>query len=178
MDANVQWEAVTGVFAGLTWLLLALAALVGYRQLKEIARARALEALERVHSELHTEGAKRDRGILYASRLDELSPEQIQGLSAEERILVERVCDSWHHVAILVHHRLVKSSVLFEYFGEPALRSYKKLKGYIQHTKRQRGRGYGSHIDALAADFERRFKEAYGQQEFQRLFDATTLAAD
>ena len=175
MSWNVQWEAVTAVFTGLGWLTVAVGALLAYRQLKGIFRATALDAVNRVHSELHTDEPKRDRRTLYRSHMETLSWPQIEDLSAEELALVERVADSWQHVGVLVENRLVDCKILFDYFAEPALRSYLKLKAFVRHAQAKRAPGYGRAMETLAAKFEKRFKGVYGQEEFERVFGVPAI---
>jgi len=175
---DVDWTAVTAVFTGLTFVVLALAGSYAGFQFREMSRARTLEALNQIHSELHGEKAKCDRGILYRSRLDDMPPAEFKSLPDAERGAVERVADSWQHVGMVARYHLIRRDILFEYFAGALLSSYKKLKNYIAETQTQRGPVYGKHVVWLAKECERYFKKAYGDLEFRRVFGARTLVDD
>jgi len=159
-------------------VVLALAGFYAGFQFREMVRTRTLEALNQIHSELHSEKAKCDRGILYRSLLDAMSPAEFKSLPDGERSAVERVADSWQHVGIVARYRLIRRDILFEYFAGALLMSYKKLKNYIAETQTQRGPVYGKHVVWLAKECERYFKKAYGELEFRRVFGVRTLGND
>ena len=175
---DVDWTAVTAIFTGLTFVVLALAGFYAAFQLREMSRNRTLEALNQIHSELHSVQAKLDRGILYKTRLDDMSASELKNLSDEDRAAVERVADSWQHVGLVARYHLIRRDILFEYFASALLFSYRKLRNYIAETQTQRGPVYGKHVVWLAKGCERHFKSLYGDLEFRRVFGVKTFVDD
>ena len=175
---DVDWIAVYAVFSGLTFVVLAVAGLYGGFQLREMARARTLHALNQIHIELHSKEAKLDRGVLYNIGLDGMPPSEFKNLSDSDRAAVERVADSWQHVGIVAQYRLIRRDILFDYFAGALLLSYKNLRKYIEETQTQRGPVYGRHVVWLAGECETYFKRTYGELEFRRVFGVRTLVDD
>jgi hypothetical protein len=175
-EGPLEWEIATGVFAGLTLLVVSAGLLAGLKQLRELSDTRTADVLDRIYRELHTDDSKEDRRILYNSDLERFSERQLDDLlrnsEGELQKRIERVADSWNHIGILANSGVIKGDILFDYFGDALLRSFAKLQLYIVHVRSRRRPGYGKHFETLNHDFEERFKSRYSEEEYRRTFFA------
>lgn len=179
-----NWQAVSavaaGVYAGFTGVAL-LGVLFIWKQLKATNRARTLEALNAIYTELHSDQAKADRAAIYDSSLDQIDEQSFEQLVQNrkwgrlELISIERTADTWHHVGLLADKKLVQQDVLFTYFAWPLLNSYKKMKTYITLRRAKWNPDYAGYFISLAAHFEKRYKEKNGEERFSRDFGHSTL---
>jgi len=79
-----NWQAATAI-ATIVYAVCTALALLGvlfiWKQLKATNRARTLEALTQIYTELHSEQAKSDRAAIYESSLDQISDRDFQVLT-------------------------------------------------------------------------------------------------
>ena len=79
-----NWQAATAI-ATIVYAVCTALALLGvlfiWKQLKATNRARRLEALTQIYTELHSEQAKSDRAAIYESSLDQISDRDFQVLT-------------------------------------------------------------------------------------------------
>ena len=120
-------------------------AVVALNQLKEMTKARHLEALLRVYDMIGSETARKQRRIIYTELKS--APE---ALTHEERELVEHVTITFERIGKLVESDLVPMNELFEGHCEVIIRTWNKLERHIRHYRTLAGGRHAKHFERLA----------------------------
>ena len=121
------------------------AAVVALGQLREMTKARHLEALLRVYDMIGSEPARKQRRIIYT----ELNSEP-ESLTHEEHELVEQVTIAFERIGKLVESDLVPMNELFEGHCEVIIRTWKRLEPYVRHHRTLAGGRYAKHFERIA----------------------------
>ncbi len=139
------WSIVSSVGTVVGVAVVIYAAIVALGQLKEMTKARHLEALLRVYDMIGSEPARKQRRIVYT----ELKSEP-ENLTSDERELVEQVTVMFERIGKLVESDLVPRNELFEGHCEVILRTWTKLEPYIRHHRSLAGGRHAQHFERLA----------------------------
>lgn len=121
-------------------------AVVALRQLKEMTKARHLEAMLKVYEMIGSESARKQRKFIYTELKS--TPEE---LTFDEREQVEQICVAFDRIGILVGSDLIPKDELFAGHGQVIIRTWTKLEPYIKHHRKMIGNYHAKHFEALAA---------------------------
>jgi hypothetical protein len=139
------WSTLASVATVLGVVFVVYAAIVALGQLKEMTKARHLEAMLQVYEMIGSESARKQRRIIYTELRS--APED---LTTDERELVEQVSVTFERIGKLVESDLVPRNELLEGHCEVILRCWKKLEPYIAHYRRVSSGRHAKHFERLA----------------------------
>ena len=140
------WSILSSVATILGFVIVIYAAVVALGQLKEMTRARHLEAMLQVYEMIGSEEARKHRKFIYTelkSKPEELTP--------SEREHVEQVSVTFDRIGKLIESGLVPRDELLESHCEVIIRSWRRLEPYILYHRRVVGGRHGQHFEHLAA---------------------------
>lgn len=138
--SNIASIATTGGV-----LVVIYAAYVAVGQLREMTRARNLEAMLRVYEIIGTESARSSRRFIHgelASKPESITP--------EERDHIENVAVALDQVGALVEAGLVPIGPLFSSHGEMICRSREKLAPHVRQRRQTIDATFAAHFEQLA----------------------------
>jgi hypothetical protein len=141
----IFWSTLASIATVLGVVFVISAAMVALRQLKEMTKARHLEAMLQVYEMIGSEAARKNRRFIYTELKS--APEE---LTFEERELVEKVIVVYERIGKLVESDLVPRDELLEGHCEVILRSWKKLEPYIRHYRKVSSGRHAKHFETLA----------------------------
>jgi len=139
------WSNLASIATIIGAFVVICAALIAVSQLREMTKARHLEAMLRVYDMIGSEKARSSRNFIYTqlrSKPDTVTP--------EEREKIEEVSVMLDQVGSLVKAGLVPSDALFESHCEMITLSWKRLAPYILHRRRHLDSTFASHFEQLA----------------------------
>jgi len=122
-----SWSDAGGLISAAAMLVAVIAALVAVWQLREMNRARRLEALSRVFELLSSDEARNDRALLY-STVDSAEGK----ISDEQAGAAERVCVSFDKIGSWVQLGLVPEFDLLRHHSEVIERSWLAAAKYTR----------------------------------------------
>jgi hypothetical protein len=137
---------IAGVLAAISQtLIIAIAALVAVRQLRETSRQRKFDALLRVYRTIGSSDARENRRAIY----EEL-PNSPEKLTPEQWRLVGDVAVMFDHIGALAKFALIDEKELLETHGPMIARLWSRLEPYIQYERARLGPGRVAAFEALA----------------------------
>jgi len=139
------WSILSSITTMLGFAVLIWAAIVALSQLKEMTKARYLDAMMQVHEMLASEEARNRRKYIYNKLKSK--PER---LTAVEREHVEQVSVTFDRIGNLVEYGLVPRDVLFDSHCEVIIRVWQKLEPYIMYHRQLIGGRHVEHFEKLA----------------------------
>lgn len=141
------WSILASISTILGFAILIWAAIVALNQLKEMTKARHLDAMLQVHEMLASAEARNHRKYIYIKLKSK--PDK---LSAEEREHIEQVSVTFDRIGNLVEYGLVPKDILFDSHCEVIIRAWQKLEPYIMHHRQLIGGRHVEHFEKLAAE--------------------------
>lgn len=144
-DQPRVWSILASISTILGFAVLIWAAIVALSQLKEMTKARHLDAMMQVHEMLASVEARNHRKYIYTKLKS--NPEK---LTAKEREHVEQVSVAFDRIGNLVEYGLVPRDVLFDSHCEVIIRIWQKLEPYILHHRQMIGGRHVEHFEKLA----------------------------
>ncbi|MFZ2361603.1 MAG: hypothetical protein WA040_19845 [Anaerolineae bacterium] len=148
------WSTLSSAATILGFAVVIYTAVVALGQLKEMTRARHLEAMLQVYEMIGSEEARKHRRFIYTEL--ESKPEE---LTPSERKHVEQVSVTFDRIGKLVESGLIPRDELLESHCEVIIRSWKKLEPYIlyhRHIVGGRHAQYFEHLAATAQEYHSR----------------------
>jgi Domain of unknown function (DUF4760) len=139
------WSMVASIATVVGVVVVIPTAIIALRQLKEMTKARHLEAMLRVYEMIGSEAARKHRKFIYTELKS--SPET---LTAEEREHVEQISVAFDRIGILVASDLIPKEKLLSGHCEVIIRSWDKLEPYIKHHRKVVGNYHAKYFEALA----------------------------
>ena len=139
------WEAIAGfVAAGIVFG----AAIFAYVQLREMKRRRNADVVVEIYRELRNREAIETLRFIYR-----VEPEEVEHLPDQQRLDIERMCDRFEMLGILVCEGSIAESLALELILGSPLRCWRQLCPYIQRRRGPPGRG---HYARYFEDYARR----------------------
>src|SRR5918912_4022586 len=121
-DPNL-WSTLASVATVIGVSVVIPTAVIALRQLKEMTKARHLEAMLKVYEMIGSESARKQRKFIYTELTS--APE---ALTSDERDQVEQVCVAFDRIGILVRSDLIPKDELFAGHCEVIIRTWRKLE--------------------------------------------------
>jgi len=155
------WNIITAISAAIQAGVIIVALIFAIAQLREAGRARATEAMRQVFETLSSPEARRDRRLVYHSagmKLDTIPDEQLQRLWG--------VALSFNNVGLLISRGYLPSEVVYDIYGDAAVRCYDVLKPLINQERERRGEldsspYYLKYFEELARNSEEYLRKHY-----------------
>jgi hypothetical protein len=127
-------------------LVVIYAAYVAVGQLREMTKARHLEAMLRVYEIIGSENARPSRKFIHS----ELAS-QPESMTPEERDHIERTAVALDQVGALTEAGLVPIGPLFSSHGEMIFRTWEKVVPYVQYRRQNIDSTFATHFEKLAS---------------------------
>jgi Domain of unknown function (DUF4760) len=140
------WSSIASIATIIGVGVVIYAAFLAVNQLKEMTKARHLEAMLRVYEMIGSEEARSSRRFIYSELKSK--PEAI---TPEERDKIEEVSTMLDRVGSLVSAGLVPADLLFGSHCEMIIVSWERLEPYILYRRRHLDGTYASHFEQLAS---------------------------
>jgi hypothetical protein len=140
------WSGAASVATIIGASVVIYAAVVAVGQLKEMTKARHLEAMLRVYDMIGSPEARASRRFIYGELRS--APGRV---TAEERENIEEVSVMLDRIGALVSAGLVPRDVLFASHREMIIRSWEKLAPYVTYNRLHRYPSFASHFEKLAS---------------------------
>jgi len=155
------WNIITAISTAVQAIAVVIAILYAIAQLRESARARATEAMKQVFGVLSSPEARNERKLVYHSAgtdFGKVPDEQLQHLW--------NVAISFNNVGLLIKRGFIPSEVVYDIYGDAAVRCWKVLEPLLEQTRIQRGERdplpyYLKYFEELACDSERFLRRHY-----------------
>jgi hypothetical protein len=119
-------------------------AIIALGQLKEMTKARHLEAMIQVYEMIGSESSRKHRRFIYTELKS--VPEKI---TSDEREHVEQVSVTFDRIGKLVESDLIPKDELLASHCEVIIRSWNKLEPYIRHHRKLTGGRHANHFERL-----------------------------
>jgi len=141
----MNWNAVTALSAGVSALVIVIAALLSLMQLREIKKTRQLDLALHLLDTISSPEARELRRFVYeiAHRLD-------QPLSSEDMLKVDQVLSGLDRMWLLAEEKQVKSRLIFDAYGPMIVRIWRLLAPVVAVERRRRGNWYRARAQELA----------------------------
>jgi uncharacterized protein YggT (Ycf19 family) len=160
MSADL-WSIVAAVSAAVQTIVIIIALLFAIAQLRESARARSTEAMRQIFEALARPEARLERKLVYQSpgvNFDAMPDEELQHLW--------NVAISFNHVGLLVKRGYLPAEVVYDIYGDAAVRSWRVLKSLVEQERKRRGDQddspyYLKYFEELANSSEEYLKKHY-----------------
>lgn len=160
VDTNF-WSILASIATILGFIVLTYTAILVFNQLKEMTKARHLEALLRVYDMIGSAEARKHRAFIY----NELNSKP-ESLSPREREIVEQVSVTFDRIGILVESGLVPKKELFEGHHEIFVKTWRKLESYIYHLRQIAGSRWVLNFERLSEMSQEYHNKHYPQVPF------------
>ncbi len=138
------WAAVSSLATLVGAVVVSIAAVLAYLQLREMATARSLEAFSRVIDGLTTEEMSKARRYILSNNLpppDEITPAMYDQM--------HKLWVAFDNVGIMVAFKMIPERVVLEMFHSTIIRCWQKLEPYILHERRKRKTTYQVYFEDL-----------------------------
>lgn len=139
------WSTLASIATTLGVMIVIPTAIVALRQLKEMTKARHLQAMLQVYEMIGSESARKHRKFIYTELKS--APET---LTSDEREHVEQISITFDRIGILVASDLIPKDELLAGHCEVIIRTWNKLEPYIKHYRKVIGNYHAKHFETLA----------------------------
>jgi hypothetical protein len=139
------WSMLASIATVLGVIVVIPTAIIALRQLKEMTKARHLEAMLQVYEMIGSESARKHRKFIYTELKS--APE---ALTSDEREHVEQISVTFDRIGKLVASDLIPKDELLSGHCEVIIRSWNKLEPYILHHRKVIGNYHAKHFETLA----------------------------
>lgn len=156
------WSMLASIATVIGVVILIPTAIVALRQLKEMTKARHLEAMLQVYEMIGSESARKHRKFIYTELKS--TPEE---LTSNEREHVEQISVTFDRIGKLVASDLIPKDELFAGHCEVIIRSWNKLEPYIKHHRGMIGRHHAKHFEALAILAEEYYSKHFPGEQLE-----------
>jgi hypothetical protein len=168
MDASTLWSAVSAISAATGLAVVIFATIIGLQQLRELVRARHLDAIMRVYDMISSDDARSARRHVYT----QLSADPPHTSAGDWR-RIEEVCVVFDKVGAMTASQLVPEDELFKSHCLVILRSWVKVEPYVDYRESILDSRYVSHFRDLAARAER-YRNRFLPSEHVQFFPEPT----
>ncbi|MFG1812395.1 hypothetical protein ACGFIF_01400 [Kribbella sp. NPDC049174] len=145
VEDPVLWSAIAALSAVMGLVVVAVAAAIALSQLRELVRARHLDAMFRVYELIGSDAARRARRYVYA----ELTAAPADA-SAVDRENVETVCITYDRVGALIAANLVPEREVMASQSKVILRTWNSVEPYVNFREAEFGIPFAPHYRELA----------------------------
>lgn len=124
------WMSAANISQVVACVAVVVAILFAIVQIREVTRARYLEALARIFEEFRSEVFFKDRRFVY-------SHERFSWGSCtdEERTKIERLINTYNRMSFLVKKGMIPQKLILELWSGALLASWQKLKSYVKDRR-------------------------------------------
>jgi|SRR3990167_6706501 len=163
-----SWERLSSIATVLGLIILVPATIVALGQLKEMTKARHLEAMLHVYDMIGSIEARRHKRFIYTELRS-----RPENLTDEEREIVENMIATFDRIGRLVESGLIPKDELLQGHSSIFLKTWGKLEPYINYQRRVIGKRHAQNFEMLVK-ISREYDRRHYPEDIPTIIESST----